>query len=64
MDDFSNQQQNNIDNNNQPLVSLVNLISSNLNNVNKTNIENSSLFINNDNNNMSIPKKIIMMIFY
>ena len=38
MDDFSNQQQNNIDNNNQPLVSLVNLISSNLNNVNKTNI--------------------------
>ena len=57
MDDFSNQQQNNIDNNNQPLVSLVNLISSNLNNVNKTNIENSSLFINNDNNNMNIPKK-------
>ena len=57
MDDFSNQQQNNIDNNNQPLVSLVNLISSNLNNVNKTNNENSSLFISNDNNNMNIPKK-------
>ena len=57
MDDFSNQQQNNIDNNNQPLVSLVNLISSNLNNVNKTNNENSSLFINNDNNNINIPKK-------
>jgi hypothetical protein len=52
MDEFSNlaQNKNNIDNNNQPLVSLVNLISNNLNNVNKSNNETSSLFSNHNNN--------------
>ena len=58
METFSNQQQNNSNKNNeQPLVSLVNLISDNLNNTNIKNNENSSLSQKEVENNNSKKKE-------